>query len=207
MKILYLGLGKSWTTSFGTACEILGYKVIENDMSLLEEIKRGDFKRTWKTVKEYDVFEDYPWPYLWKEFDKKFDTKFVYGIRPVNEWIRSLVYQAIRSPKVDVRRDIDKRHTTTFDWKVQGYTKYLPLHRNKLVQWYEERNKELKDYFEGRDDFLVWHIKDGWKPICDFLGKDVPDLPFPHRKNAYPHPNYTTLLNMSETVPQQYFGW
>ncbi|KAL4931398.1 sulfotransferase family protein [Aspergillus undulatus] len=26
---------------------------------------------------------------------------------------------------------------------------------------------------------LVWTVKDGWGPLCEFLGKPVPDVPFP----------------------------
>ncbi|CAK8681498.1 uncharacterized protein LOC143460952 [Clavelina lepadiformis] len=31
-----------------------------------------------------------------------------------------------------------------------------------------------------KDKLLVYDIKDGWEPLCRFLGKDVPDKPFPH---------------------------
>lgn len=28
------------------------------------------------------------------------------------------------------------------------------------------------------------NVKDGWKPLCDFLGKPIPDEPFPHANEA-----------------------
>ena len=31
-----------------------------------------------------------------------------------------------------------------------------------------------------KENLLVWNVKDGWKPLCDFLGKPVPDCPIPH---------------------------
>ena len=30
------------------------------------------------------------------------------------------------------------------------------------------------------DKLLVFEVKDGWEPLCAFLGKEVPDTPFPH---------------------------
>lgn len=30
-----------------------------------------------------------------------------------------------------------------------------------------------------KDRLLVHNAKQGWKPICDFLGKPVPDCPYP----------------------------
>lgn len=27
---------------------------------------------------------------------------------------------------------------------------------------------------------LEWKVQDGWEPLCKFLGKDIPDEPFPH---------------------------
>lgn len=26
---------------------------------------------------------------------------------------------------------------------------------------------------------LEWNVEDGWKPLCEFLGKEVPETPFP----------------------------
>ena len=36
-----------------------------------------------------------------------------------------------------------------------------------------------------KDKLLVMDIKQGWGPLCDFLGVPVPDKPWPHKnKNA-----------------------
>ena len=31
-----------------------------------------------------------------------------------------------------------------------------------------------------KEDLLVWNLKDGWQPLCEFLGKPVPDTQLPH---------------------------
>jgi hypothetical protein len=42
---------------------------------------------------------------------------------------------------------------------------------------YEEHNDMVKEKAEGR--LLVFQPGDGWEPLCKFLGKDVPDVPYP----------------------------
>ena len=31
---------------------------------------------------------------------------------------------------------------------------------------------------------LEWTVLDGWEPLCEFLGKEVPDESFPHVNDA-----------------------
>jgi hypothetical protein len=35
-----------------------------------------------------------------------------------------------------------------------------------------------------RDRLLEWTVKDGWEPLCEFLGKPVPNEPFPHKNTG-----------------------
>ena len=30
------------------------------------------------------------------------------------------------------------------------------------------------------DRLLVYEVKDGWGPLCEFLGVEAPEEPFPH---------------------------
>lgn len=31
-----------------------------------------------------------------------------------------------------------------------------------------------------KERLLEWKVEDGWEPLCKFLGKPIPDEPFPH---------------------------
>lgn len=35
-----------------------------------------------------------------------------------------------------------------------------------------------------KERLLEWSIDDGWKPLCKFLGKPVPEVEFPHTNAA-----------------------
>ena len=36
-----------------------------------------------------------------------------------------------------------------------------------------------------KDDLLVCNLKDGWEPLCNFLGKPIPDGPIPHDNKTW----------------------
>lgn len=35
-----------------------------------------------------------------------------------------------------------------------------------------------------KERLLEWSVEDGWEPLCRFLGKPIPDEPFPHANAA-----------------------
>jgi hypothetical protein len=49
-----------------------------------------------------------------------------------------------------------------------------------LAAQYEAHNAHVKEHMkqEGKQ-LLVFNVKDGWAPLCAFLGKEVPSVPFP----------------------------
>lgn len=46
--------------------------------------------------------------------------------------------------------------------------------RKFCLEWH----KEVRQVVSGRD-YLLYHIQDGWEPLCNFLGKEVPNNTFP----------------------------
>jgi hypothetical protein len=205
-KILYVGHGKTGTSTFGTACEILGYKLYENDLNLQKEVNKGNYDALLPITEKYDVFEDYPWPYVYKWFDETYpDTKFVFGIRPnEEEWLRSIIYQTLRGKSPSARMKVAETHYHEYQ-----FGKYPVLYEKQYIEEYRRHNKEVLEYFKGRDDFLEisWWKGDGWEKLCNFLDKPIPDLPFPHRKNAWPYPNYERLRRLALRKPEEFYGW
>jgi len=48
-----------------------------------------------------------------------------------------------------------------------------------LIEAFNAHNEEVKRTVPS-EQLLVWEVGDGWEPLCDFLGVDVPDQPLPH---------------------------
>jgi len=47
------------------------------------------------------------------------------------------------------------------------------------VQFYNEWVEEVK-VTVPKEKLLVFSVKEGWKPLCEFLGLPIPDTPFPN---------------------------
>ena len=50
--------------------------------------------------------------------------------------------------------------------------------REFMVKYFDRRNEEIRKEVPA-DRLLVYEVMQGWEPLCEFLGKDVPDKPFP----------------------------
>lgn len=50
--------------------------------------------------------------------------------------------------------------------------------RKHCIQKYEHWIDGVKKHVP-EDKLLIFNVKEGWKPLCDFLGVDAPDEPFP----------------------------
>lgn len=47
-----------------------------------------------------------------------------------------------------------------------------------MTDWFERRNQAVIDELDS-ERLLVFSPKEGWAPLCAFLGVAVPDAPFP----------------------------
>jgi hypothetical protein len=50
------------------------------------------------------------------------------------------------------------------------------------IRAYRQHNAKVIKHFAGSPSLLVvdWEAGDGWQQLCEFLGKPIPDVPFPH---------------------------
>jgi hypothetical protein len=51
--------------------------------------------------------------------------------------------------------------------------------REYAIETFERHNEEVEQRVPT-EKLLVYEVKAGWAPLCEFLGVDVPDEPFPH---------------------------
>ena len=49
-----------------------------------------------------------------------------------------------------------------------------------------------------KEKLLVYSVKEGWEPLCKFLGKGVPEIPFPHENVGG--------ANMAQQMNQHKYG-
>jgi hypothetical protein len=51
--------------------------------------------------------------------------------------------------------------------------------REHAIETFERHNEEVEQSVPS-EKLLVYEVKEGWGPLCEFLGVEVPDKPFPH---------------------------
>ena len=61
----------------------------------------------------------------------------------------------------------------------EGNLKGVFENREKAIEVYKAWMEEVKRSVPA-ERLLVYDVKEGWKPLCDFLGLPAPDRPFPH---------------------------
>ena len=173
-KIFGIGLNKTGTTTLGQCGRILGLRTSGCDKTLLKDyVSRNDFSRIIEKVSHYDLFEDWPWPLIYKQLDEIIPgSKFILTTRSSEEkWLESLKKHSMRTPPVNHCRKL-----------AYGFN-FPHKHEKEHIEFYRKHNDSVRSYFDGRgSDFLelCWENGDGFEKLCDFLGYDVPDTPLPH---------------------------
>ena len=51
--------------------------------------------------------------------------------------------------------------------------------RQRMVEIFHEYTEEVKQTVPA-EQLLIFQVKDGWQPLCQFLDAPVPNTPFPH---------------------------
>lgn len=174
MKIFGIGLSKTGTTSLAAALEILGYRT--RDYPGLTSYTPDDLASIDPLLlAQNEALTDTPIPSFYRELDRQFPgSKFILTVRDMDGWLLSCKKQF--TPKLAEKQNeahnllfMDLYGTTVFDEELfrRGYQRFVD---------------GVRQHFKDRpQDLLVLDVAggDGWDALCAFLGKPVPDIPFP----------------------------
>jgi hypothetical protein len=179
-KVFVVGFSKTGTKSAGFALGILGYRRATwgpQAYGMVANWHEGRFTETMRdTLEAHDAFDDWPWSLMFKELDERYPTaKFILTRRDEASWLPSL------------RSHFKRTGNLVTHFLVFG--SYDPESEpERFLEVYRRHNMEVLEHFKGRPDkLLIMDIDhgDGWNELCSFLGRPIPDAPFPHR-NASP---------------------
>jgi len=175
-KVFCIGFHKTGTTTLEVALKKLGYKVTGSFGTKDPDIAGKVHEMAYAMVERFDAFEDNPWPVLYKELDARFPgSKFILTRRPAEAWIRSQV------------KDFATTETPMRRW-IYGEGAGCPEGNEGIyIERYERHNREVLEHFRDRpQDLLVMDIPGdaAWERLCKFLGRAVPNEPFPHANKA-----------------------
>jgi hypothetical protein len=189
LKLIGTGFGRTGTDSMRDALEMIGFgpchhmKVIAED----EEQRKLWAKAVVTSEMDWDVLldgfaacVDWPtahyWPQLIKAFPK---AKVLLTIRDSESWWTSFEKTILTSIlRTTGEGRITPGNVMTGPLVFRGQ----PMTREHCIAVYEENNaKVLAEVSSER--LHVQELGAGWDGLCDFLGVDVPDTPFPRSNN------------------------
>ena len=181
-KIFGIGLNKTGTSSLGDYFELLGYKLYCKPTSKNIDIAKKNPEYFDKIIENYHVFEDWPFPLIYKYIYEKYPTsKFILTMREDNEkWFDSLFRHSKRTGPTEQRK------------KIYGYHDPEPTNINNKkthIDIYNKHFDNVKKFFQDRDNsrLLILYVddKDKEQKIHEFI-----NIPFnKYNYIKYPHSN------------------
>jgi Sulfotransferase domain len=200
MKVIGAGFARTGTISLKAALEHLGFgpcyhmSVAEKEgghLDLWDAAARGILIDWDRIFGGYESTVDWPACAFYKELMRAYpDAKVVLTVRDPERWYDSINGTIYPLYKVAIasrwtapfirfpHRDLLARMTRNVVWNGTFDGRFED--RRHAVAAFERHVEEVRRHVPA-DRLLVFEVKDGWKPLCDFLGVDVPaDRPFPH---------------------------
>jgi hypothetical protein len=206
MKLIGAGLPRTGTLSQKVGLEILGYGPCYHMVNVLANL---DQVEPWQRAVEGDgrwdqIFEggfeatvDWPASFFYRELAEAYpDAKVLLSVRDGQSWARSMrdtIWGVIYGENVirylsDARCEIDPKWRAYIDlmkemWERSGLMEGVDTSEQFMADAMERYHEDVKRNVPS-DRLLVWSVKDGWEPLCEFLGTSVPDMPFPHLNDS-----------------------
>ena len=202
MKVICAGLGKTGTTSLAKALQVLGYNVydfrehfkfhLQQWLDSFETECYPDFTEIYQGV---DAVTDVPPAFWFEEISATFpEAKVILTVRDTEDaWVKSWTeHLQLTSRMIPVyvkllfyilpRMKKQKHFFDTLRQAIYGGSnpKATALFRAK----YRQHNERVQAVIPA-EKLLVFNVKQGWKPLCEFLGCDVPSTPFPRENVAH----------------------
>ena len=171
-----VGWAKTGTKTLGECLHHLGYRHQSTRLDLVEHLERGQLEPLFAIADAHDSFEDWPWLLLFRELDERYPgSRFILTVRDSRRWLRS--YRNMLERQGPAPADRNRRRRVLYGLPFPDVTD------EQLLQRYERHNREVQGWFADRPGQLLvvnWETGAGWRELCRFLGRRVPDVPFPH---------------------------
>lgn len=204
LKIIGAGIGRTGTHSLKLALEELGFGPCYHMEELIvhhpENIKYWIDAKAGKPTnwdKVFDGFQsavDLPTFFFYKELMNAYpNAKVILTMRNPESWYKSFGDTIIHNSNPSIGQIISMSFRLPFNKKLRqqlnvfkwagGYLKeFFPKgfkDKDAALKFFNDWNREVLATVP-KEKLLVYDVKEGWEPLCRFLGVAVPSKPFPH---------------------------
>jgi hypothetical protein len=202
MKLIGAGLPRTGTLSQKVALEILGFAPCYHMVNVLGDLEQAQYWRAafegnadWPQVfGEHQATVDWPGSYFYPELmDAYPDAKVLLSVRDSESWAQSMrdtiwgvLYRDILIHDLsNARTKVDPKWGSYIElmrvmWERSGLMPGGIESTPEAMAEAMERYQEEVQRNVPSDRLLVWSVRDGWGPLCEFLDVPVPEMPFPH---------------------------
>lgn len=190
LRVVGAGLGRTGTHSLKVALT----KLLDGPCyHMIEVFPRPEHVAVWQSAAEGvlpnwdELFEgwvaavDWPAAAFWRELSAHYpDALILLSVRDAESWWtsadRTILEGAFRRPAT-----VEQAHP----WLQMASALFRNTFTENFLDPAEakaafDRHNEDVRRTAPNDRLLEWQPRDGWGPLCEALGVDVPDEPFPH---------------------------
>jgi hypothetical protein len=189
MPLRYLGVGlsRTGTTSLHEAMRYLGFRSVHWEPQRLTEVVLGrDDNPDFRRYDDCDCIFDIPHAYFYREIGEAYPgLKYILTVRDEEAWYRSMCKHYASLPDRFSREDRRRAAAIqriiygsgTFPSKEGFYRLPAFLYKKRFRDWNESVRLSVP-----QERLLVINVcqGEGWEKLCPFVGKPIPDVPFPH---------------------------
>jgi sulfotransferase family protein len=194
LKVVGAGVGRTGTYSLKLALEQLGFGPCHHMEEVLKDAPRqvplwsaaAEGKPDWEAIFHgYNATVDWPSAGFWRELAAVYPAaKVILTTRNAERWYQSYAETIAKimsapdqmpphlKPWLDMATAVMRRSG------LGGKT-----NRTDIIRAFEAHLDAVRTSIPA-NRLLVYEVKDGWEPLCSFLGVPVPSAPFPNTNNT-----------------------
>jgi Sulfotransferase domain len=202
IRLIGAGLPRTGTLTQKEALELLGVGPCYHWVDVLADLDRVE---AWDKAMDGDVSwpeifgasrstADWPGGYFWRELMEAYpDAKVLLSVRDPEKWepsFRETIWDMGHGENLlhllsSARALVDPRwqryvaFVERMFWSPEGTFASGHERPEQLIEAMIRHNEMVKATVPA-DRLLVWEVTEGWEPLCEFLGVDVPSEPMPH---------------------------
>ncbi|GLJ29652.1 hypothetical protein SUGI_0584720 [Cryptomeria japonica] len=190
LKVIGAGIARTGTYSLKEALNILGFPCYHfsemlknNHTDLWLDILSGKSKDLKSVLNGYTATVDFPSVTVYRKLMEGCpEAKIILTVREKEAWyesIKNTIYRAYKEPiKNGMSASVEALIRLVL-W--EDFLGGRFEDREYAMSVFEAHIEAVKNYVPAHK-LLVFNVKEGWAPLCDFLGVPLPpaDTPFPH---------------------------
>jgi hypothetical protein len=189
MHVIGAGVGRTGTYSLKLAINRLGFGPCHHMEAVMQNMPAQvplwaaalDGRADWSAI--YDGFGsavDWPTAGFFRELAAAYPSaKFILTHRDPENWADSFGETIYKAMGMRDQAPPERKAWLDMAYGVVAKTGFPEgVSRDQLIARFIAHNEAVKAAIPA-ERLLVYQVKEGWEPLCKFLGAPVPDEPFP----------------------------